>query len=703
MATLTLPHASSSSLAAEVKPGRVREQNPLVIGLYGLPGSGKSTLINQMKLEHELRNFGFYEGSELISATVPGGLTAFARLDEKEKRSVRERAIASLAEDCLARKRAALVAGHYMFWPEEDLKGNVVATTSDFHVYTHIIYLDIPAPAILERRQGDVSRHRLTASAAHLHQWQRAEIYQLRDLCRQHGVLFSVVPQHTDPFAFISKLARHFEQTNARCNLGLVLNKVKAALISQERAETVLVVDADKTLAGEDGGYMFWQALNGSSHGVSYSCPLTSLFSSPLGYSEAAFRQATLLYEESANEKEFEALCDKLASSITMHPEFIALFQLVCGHKHLRVVVLTCGIRCIWQMVLDKAGFGHMIKVIGGGRIADEVVVTSKIKAEVVSSLREQTGLYVWAFGDSPLDLPMLEAANRSIVVSGDVQNRSRSMDNALRDAIDTRGLCSLQVLLPPHATPRLDTRKLPLVELSDPNFVAAIVRRRNSETLASATKAAWTCGWAMVHATHTSAAKLLMSPTRDASVAGPRLRKAHEEVGKFLALHFLSEVVGVEEFNVPHVQGHQIGGFRLANESKTTIVALMRGGEPMAFGINEVFPRAMLVHAYCPEDIKLHHVGNQKNLILVDSVVNSGKSIMDFLHHVTLLKKDLTNIVAVAGVVQEEAVADGHALRAMMEHHRVKMVALRVSSNKFTGTKTTDTGNRLFNTTHLA
>ncbi len=122
-----------------------------------------------------------------------------------------------------------------------------------------------------------------------------------------------------------------------------------------------------------------------------------------------------------------------------------------------------------------------------------------------------------------------------------------------------------------------------------------------------------------------------------------------------------------------------------------------------MALGINEMFPRAMFPHAFGPENIKNHHLDNQKNLILVDSVVNSGKSIMDFLHHVTRLKQDLTNIVVVVGVVQMEAVADGHALRMIMEQHRVKMVTRRVSSNKFTGTKTTDTGNRLFNTTHLA
>jgi hypothetical protein len=58
--------------------------------------------------------------------------------------------------------------------------------------------------------------------------------------------------------------------------------------------------------------------------------------------------------------------------------------------------------------------------------------------------------------------------------------------------------------------------------------------------------------------------------------------------------------------------------------------------------------------------------------------------------------------IVVVVGVVQADAVAESHSLAKVMRCYGVSMVVLRVSENKFTGTKTTDTGNRLFNTTHL-
>lgn len=121
-----------------------------------------------------------------------------------------------------------------------------------------------------------------------------------------------------------------------------------------------------------------------------------------------------------------------------------------------------------------------------------------------------------------------------------------------------------------------------------------------------------------------------------------------------------------------------------------------------MAFGISDVFPQAMFIHASSPEDVRMHHVQGQSNAILVDSVVNSGKSVIEFIKRVARLEPNI-NITVVAGVVQSETVVQGHIFEKVMRRHGAGSIALRISGNKFTGTKTTDTGNRLFSTTHLA
>ena len=74
----------------------------------------------------------------------------------------------------------------------------------------------------------------------------------------------------------------------------------------------------------------------------------------------------------------------------------------------------------------------------------------------------------------------------------------------------------------------------------------------------------------------------------RDASITGPDLRESHRRVGHFLAVEFVTEMVGLEQILVQHVLGRPTTGYRLLHEHQTTIVALMRGGEPMALGVND-------------------------------------------------------------------------------------------------------------------
>jgi hypothetical protein len=86
---------------------------------------------------------------------------------------------------------------------------------------------------------------------------------------------------------------------------------------------------------------------------------------------------------------------------------------------------------------------------------------------------------------------------------------------------------------------------------------------------------------------------------------------------------------------------------------------------------------------------------------VMVDSVVNSGKTVVQFVQHVRDLHATI-RIVVIAGVVQAQSVSEGGLGQALAHHANLSLVALRLSDNKFTGRGTTDTGNRLFNTTHL-
>lgn len=670
--------------------GRSASSNKaVVIGLYGIPGSGKSFLLKQLKQELGQEHFQFYEGSQVIANLVPGGLDAFRKQEEQEKLHWRQLAIDTIGKECADSGRAAVVAGHFMFWPEEEEAGQPVCTRNDLDTYTHIIYLDVPAELAAQRRLDDTERSRPSASIDHLRKWQQAEKTQLRRLCHQYGILFSLVFPQPTLLNKVSTLLRDFRQHSEEYNLSRAERRMDEVLVAgQGQLETMLVMDADRTLAAMDSGALFWKLVSNSRQSKEEEQRLKTLFSSPLGYSYTAFRQAALLYEETVDDQEFNTLCEDVASAVTMYPEFVSLLQLAAEKEHVGAVVITCGLRHVWDKVLERVGLSKTVKVIGGGRIADGFVVTAAVKAAIVARLRDIHHMYVWAFGDSVLDLPMLSKADQAIVVVGEEQTRSKTMEAALLNAIDNEGLLARQALLPRNASPRLNTSKLPLIQLTDPKFIDSI-RRRSRHTLQ------------VLHATDKKAAKLLMTPMRDGAVAGLVLREAHRRVGWYLATEFLAEIIGVEEYLIPHVQGHQTSGYRLCHEKNTLIVALMRGGEPMAFGVNDAFPLAMFVHAKRPEDIESYHLLDQHTVVLVDSVVNSGKTVVEFVQRVRSIHATI-RIVVVAGVVQAQSVSEGSPTQALARRANFSLVALRLSDNKFTGRGTTDTGNRLFNTTHL-
>lgn len=689
----------------------LQASKPVVVGVYGIPGCGKSSMLVELKNRLGEEQFSFHEGSQAIASLLPGGLAAFHQASQDEKARYRELAINAIANEATKNQKVAVVAGHFMFWSEKDQQYHRVCTKADLETYTHVIYFDTAADIVSLRRQDDKGRERPTMTPARLDDWAKTEKRELQRLCRSSGILFIALSEAERGALSVRtiNLLLDFQHHCSQHNLRLAQNRLDSISLRSgftmdcKQPCTMLVLDADKTLATQDTGKLFWEVmlkknlLDPSSLEGKCEDPLTTLFSSQLGYSYTAFRQATLLYEQYSDEQVFEGVCRNIASLVKMHPAMVSLLQTAERKRNVSAVVVTCGLRRVWEIVLANHGLMGTVKVIGGGRISDGFVVTAQVKASLVERLQNMYGLYVWAFGDSPLDIPMLRAADEAIVVVGEQYVRSRSMETHLLQAIDSGNFCPRQVLLPETAAPRQDVERLPLVNIESSEFLFEISRQRDHRRQPTAEHH-------IVHATGRAAAKLLTTATRDARVSGPALREAHRLVGRYLATELLPDVVGTEEYEIPHVQGHQTLGHRVKNEKKTAIVALMRGGEPMAFGISDVLPLAIFLHAKRPEDVEARHLLGLETVLLVDSVVNTGKSIVEFVRHIRGLNSRV-GIVVMAGVIQAKAVAAGPEGVLHQLHQgepKVDVVAFRLSDNKFTGKGVTDTGARLFNTTEL-
>ncbi|KAJ0334344.1 hypothetical protein COL5a_000398 [Colletotrichum fioriniae] len=643
-------------------------KKPTIVGLYGLPGSGKSYVLRHLKTYFGVGNrFQYYEGSEVIGNIVDGGLDAFKRLDNDAKTRQRERAIQFIADECTATGRIGIVTGRYSFWNDKHPSHDVVWTEADMRVYTHILYLDMPAISLWDQRTYDERRTRPELQPNHLAQWRNSE----------NG---RSIPSLSSEWHAVHAATQDEE------NLRRVRSETDRLLFSgpgRDLLDTVLVLDADRTLCAADTGSMFWERLKATSqrrypdrvwdgpesfgnHWLwdDLICPLKRLFSENNDYSLASFHRAMSLYEyvDSA----FDEVCEEVAAAVSLYPEFMALIHAVKRHRGVGIVIATCGLRRVWKLILEREDLDGDIKIIGGGSFEDGYVVTPEAKAVIVSHLQNK-GVSVWAFGDSPMDLPMLKRANQAIVVVGEERFRSKTMDAELTKAITgDENFRPRQALVPNHSSPRLTPEHLPIVDISGQPFVESFLYRY--------------ANLRVLHATNKSAAKLLMTATRDASVAGHSLRAAHGQ-RDILYLMFRATIPMVTVL--------------LTRAEQPSLLSCAVVSQ-MALGVNEVFPNAIFIHANRATELTKENLVGVKTLLLLDSVVNSGKSVKGFVDRVRRLKLEIRIVI----VVQAKAISD--VLEPLACKGDLSLVSLRLSENKFTGSGGTDTGNRLFNTVHL-
>lgn len=139
-----------------------------------------------------------------------------------------------------------------------------------------------------------------------------------------------------------------------------------------------------------------------------------------------------------------------------------------------------------------------------------------------------------------------------------------------------------------------------------------------------------------------TEKVKELIAITKsDSGISGPKLAMAHMELGRILA--------------------EQMKGF---DPNDTTIVAMLRGGIFFAEGI--YFGLGCRFQTYDPKHEEFKRP-ETKNTILVDSVVNTGKTILDIIS---------PDMYVACCVINEKAVP------AFKEH----LYTVRVSKNSYVG-----------------
>jgi uracil phosphoribosyltransferase/adenylate kinase/soluble P-type ATPase len=703
----------------------IAADRPTIIGIYGLPGSGKTTMLRLLKsaMTEDHQAFHFIEGSESIKKALPQGVTleTFKLQSEEVKLRVRTDAINDIARMCREGGRPAIVTGHFIFWDGNGEVSEPVMSHADKQAFTHILYLDV-VPELIWRRREEDDRARAVMEVDKLEKWQTEEMSGLREVCRENEILFTTAHDHSVAAGLIKNFVRFNSKNNEEdvaqelemsvkaqafrrnsMEMGKfdeseadMIDRIKKMMGSESKIKTMLVIDADKTLAPDDASDLFWKELRTMKSAT--EDPLKWNFSGPKKYTYTSFRQAGFLYDQ-VDVADFKEACSKVVARIKIRPEFKQVLSEIADSESVGVVVATGGIGSIWEKGLQRDVPGKDITVIGRNEFIDGYVVTPETKANLVTKLRDDHNMYVCAIGDSHVDVEMLTRGDVSFLIVGPEDGRSTSVEPELSKAIKENGLRARQILFPPESTPRLSDEEMPKAEFDAASFVKKLEDAH---------------GLNFVHATGKPAAQLLATDSRNINIHGLNLHRVHRKIGRYLATQYVSKEVGVDAYSMTSVLGKPVEGHRLRDESKTLIVPLMRGGEPMARGVWEAFPDAMFLHAKEATDVQAVHLEGKRTVILVDAVINSGASIVEFVRHIREKLSRQIRIVVVAGVMQEGAISkteqeggkavvkDGLLKTGLVGMGDVTLVALRTSVNAYTGIGPTDTGHRLFNSTHL-
>ena len=86
-------------------------------------------------------------------------------------------------------------------------------------------------------------------------------------------------------------------------------------------------------------------------------------------------------------------------------------------------------------------------------------------------------------------------------------------------------------------------------------------------------------------------------------------------------------------------------------DEEKILIVALMRGGKPIAYGVSNTLPRAIFLYTKTEDNIKSVYINRYRTVISVDSVINTGKTIINTVYYIRGLNARV-RIIIVASII---------------------------------------------------
>ncbi|NQZ57300.1 MAG: AAA family ATPase [Lentisphaeraceae bacterium] len=365
----------------------------MIIGIYGIAGVGKTHLTH--KIEQYSSQFKLIDGSAIIEEATPGGLSAFKKMNVKDKYRYREAAIQRIKGIHDSSSKHIIVAGHYsLFRSSEDFE--VAWTKSDAEVYDYIFSIEASAVAIKQQCLNDLKRQRNELTEKEIDDWQSFELLSLANICKANGIHYSQI-KASDIAGRVVQFFKFFSEYNINC-IGEEL-----LLLPHD---CFALFDCDGTLfAGDCLDYIHTDDAIDTNE-------VCSFFKKRKDYCFESFFEVAHYYS-GVEAGKMTGFISRAGDSIELSPLLIKKLR-QHSQRH-SLVWITSGFQEVWENVARR--YELDVKVIGGNNLAkNPAVVSNEEKTFLVKKLIRRRKV-VYAYGDSMADSGMLLHASQATVV----------------------------------------------------------------------------------------------------------------------------------------------------------------------------------------------------------------------------------------------------------------------------------------------
>lgn len=200
------------------------------IGLYGMPTSGKTYILDQIDFIEVI------VGSKLLRQYAPD----FDSRDEIGREQARKD-----VANIMMSKETFIMDGHYAF-------GNEIAfTEEEGKMYDIYLYLYISPEVLQSRMEASIKNHKYLKYD--IKEWQEKEIAGLRSYCHRTNKDFYVIDNPpTNDYADAYSVIEFIKQiVQGYSCLGYAKNCVRD-ILRKSKSDTIVLLDGDRTLSIED-------------------------------------------------------------------------------------------------------------------------------------------------------------------------------------------------------------------------------------------------------------------------------------------------------------------------------------------------------------------------------------------------------------------------------------------------------------------